>query len=29
VLGRRENKVMWHPLFEDFARYYGFTPRAC
>jgi transposase len=29
VLGRRENKVLWHPLFEDFARYYGFTPRAC
>lgn len=29
VLGRRENKVMWHPLLEDFARYYGFTPRAC
>ena len=24
-----ENKVLWHPLFEDFARYYGFTPRAC
>ena len=29
VLGRREQKVLWHPLFEDFARYYGFTPRAC
>ena len=29
VLGRREHKVLWHPLFEDFARYYGFTPRAC
>jgi transposase len=29
VLGRRENKVLWHLLFEDFARYYGFTPRAC
>ncbi len=29
VLGRRENQVLWHPLFEDFARYYGFTPRAC
>ncbi len=29
VLGRRENKVLWHPQFEDFARYYGFTPRAC
>jgi len=24
VLGRSENKVLWHPLFEDFARYYGF-----
>jgi transposase len=29
VLGRNESKVLWHPLFEDFARYYGFTPRAC
>ena len=29
VLGRSENKVLWHPLFEDCARYYGFTPRAC
>ena len=29
VLGRSEHKVLWHPLFEDFARYYGFTPRAC
>jgi transposase len=29
VLGRREHKVLWHPLFEDFARYYGFTPHAC
>lgn len=29
VLGRRENRVVWHPLFEDFARYYGFTPHAC
>jgi transposase len=29
VLGRRENKVLWHPQFEDLARYYGFTPRAC
>src|SRR5216684_3882062 len=26
---RSESKVLWHPLFEDFARYYGFTPRAC
>ena len=29
VLGRREHKVLWHPQFEDLARYYGFTPRAC
>jgi len=29
VLGRSENKVLWHPQFEDLARYYGFTPRAC
>jgi hypothetical protein len=29
VLGRSEDKVLWHPLFEDFARYYGFTQRAC
>src|SRR6202163_3877901 len=29
VLGRHESKVLSHPLFEDFARYYGFTPRAC
>jgi transposase len=29
VLGRREGRVLWHPVFEDFARYYGFTPRAC
>jgi transposase len=29
VLGRSESKVLWHPLFEDFTRYYGFTPRAC
>lgn len=29
VLGRRERQVLWHPVFEDFARYYGFTPRAC
>jgi transposase len=29
VLGRSEDKVVWHPLFEDFARYYGFTPHAC
>ena len=29
VLGRSENRVVWHPWFEDFARYYGFTPHAC
>jgi transposase len=29
VLGRREHQVLWHPQFADFARYYGFTPRAC
>jgi len=29
VLGRSEHQVLWHPWFEDFARYYGFTARAC
>ncbi len=29
VLGRRERHVLWHPVFEDFARTYGFTARAC
>lgn len=29
VLGRRQEQVLWHPVFEDFARSYGFTPRAC
>src|SRR5215472_2446689 len=29
VLGRREGHVLWQPVFEDFARTYGFTPRAC
>ena len=29
VLGRRERDVQWHPIFEDFIRYYGVTPRAC
>jgi transposase len=29
VLGRRERDVQWHPVFQDFARYYGYTPRAC
>jgi transposase len=23
VLGRSESQVLWHPWFEDFARYYG------
>ena len=22
-------RVLWHPVWEDFARRYGFTPRAC
>jgi transposase len=29
VLGRQAGSVLWHRVFEDFARYYGFTPRAC
>ncbi len=29
VLGRQAGRVRWHPVFDDFARYYGFTPRAC
>lgn len=29
VLGRRAQQVLWHRVFDDFARYYGFTPRAC
>ena len=29
VLGRTAGAVVWHPVFEDFSRYYGFTPRAC
>lgn len=29
VLGRAEGKVLWHPVFEDFARHWGFNPRAC
>jgi transposase len=29
VLGRRDGQILWHPVFEDFARYYGFTSRAC
>ena len=28
VLGRTAGTVLWHPVAEDFARYYGFTPRA-
>lgn len=22
-------EVIWHPMFLDFARYWGFTPRLC
>lgn len=29
VLGRRDGQVLWHPVLVDFARYYGFTQRAC
>jgi transposase len=29
VLGWEAGRVLWHPVFEDFARYWGFTPRAC
>jgi transposase len=29
VLGRTASTVLWHPIAEDFARYYGFTLRAC
>ena len=29
TLGRAAGLVLWHPRVEDFARYYGFTPRAC
>jgi transposase len=30
VLGRNERgEVQWHPVFQDFAKYWGFTPRAC
>ncbi len=29
VLGRTASTVLWHPDVEDFARYYGFTLRAC
>ena len=27
--GRSAGHVLWHPRFEDVARYYGLTPRAC
>jgi transposase len=30
ILGTDERgETKWHPLFMDFARYWGFTPRAC
>lgn len=29
TLGREKGRVLWHPVFEDFARYWGFTPRVC
>lgn len=30
VLGRDERgEIEWHPVFLDFAKYWGFTPRAC
>lgn len=29
VLGRRDREIHWHPVFHDFVRYYGVTPRAC
>ena len=29
TLGRSAGQVLWHPRVEDFARYYGFPPRAC
>jgi transposase len=29
TLGREAGRVLWHPVFEDFARYWGFTPRVC
>ena len=22
-------EIVWHPVFLDFARYWGFTPRLC
>jgi hypothetical protein len=25
----RSPQVLWHPRFEDFARYYGYMSRAC
>jgi hypothetical protein len=30
VLGRNDRgEITWHPVFLDFAKYWGFTPRAC
>lgn len=30
ILGTDERgEIRWHPLFADFARHWGFTPRAC
>lgn len=30
VLGTNERgEVLWHPVFAEFARYWGFTPRLC
>ena len=29
VLGTTEGKPRWNPIFEDFARHWGFTPRLC
>lgn len=29
VLRRRDRVIQWHPIFHDFVRYYGVTPRAC
>jgi transposase len=29
-LGNDERgEIVWHPMFLDFARYWGFTPRLC
>jgi transposase len=30
VLGRNDRgEIQWHPVFLDFAKYWGFTPRVC